>query len=174
MFERAGLQAALVRCDEAELHHQQQPLTYDLLQELEGMFERLVAALADGDLPAMADAALRFAYYWCAALRCACCGWSCCAMLCHVVIRCAPAVCIPCLARQPGPTCLCSRAAPTLCSQPTFVLPDKPDPIITAQQVQLHAPGPRLRLLRLCVHAGGFPCSGCPSAGHYAQGEHVL
>lgn len=89
------------------------------------MFERLVAALADGDLPATADAALRFAYYWCAALCCACCGWACCLMLCHAVIRCAPAVCIQCLARQPAPTCLCSHAAPTLCSQPTVVLPNK-------------------------------------------------
>ena len=33
-------------------------------QELAGMFERLVAALAGGDVPGAADAALRFAYYW--------------------------------------------------------------------------------------------------------------
>ncbi len=39
------------------------------------MFERLVAALAAGDLAAMADAALRFAYYWCVVLCCACYGW---------------------------------------------------------------------------------------------------
>ncbi|KAI7837041.1 hypothetical protein COHA_009118 [Chlorella ohadii] len=36
----------------------------DYDEELAGMFERLVAALAAGDLAAMADAALRFAYYW--------------------------------------------------------------------------------------------------------------
>ena len=35
-----------------------------VLQELAGLWERLVAALTRGDQPAAADAALRFAYYW--------------------------------------------------------------------------------------------------------------
>ena len=39
-------------------------LRWAALQELAGLFERLVAALTDGDLPAAAEAALRFAYYW--------------------------------------------------------------------------------------------------------------
>ena len=54
-----------------------------VLQELAGMFERLVAALADGDLRGMADTALRFAYYWCAVL---CCAVLCCAVLCCAVL----------------------------------------------------------------------------------------
>jgi hypothetical protein len=40
-------------------------LCFVALQELAGLFERLVAALAAGDLPAAAECALRFAYYWC-------------------------------------------------------------------------------------------------------------
>ncbi|PSC68513.1 suppressor of RPS4-RLD 1-like isoform X1 [Micractinium conductrix] len=36
----------------------------DYDEELEGMFERLSAALAERDAPAAAEAALRFAYYW--------------------------------------------------------------------------------------------------------------
>lgn len=44
-------------------------------QELAGVFERLVSSLAAGDLGGAADAALRFAYYWCAACQCLpCCA----------------------------------------------------------------------------------------------------
>lgn len=35
-----------------------------LVQELSGIFEGLVGALAAKDLKALADQALRFAYYW--------------------------------------------------------------------------------------------------------------
>ncbi len=36
----------------------------DYAEELAGVFETLIQALADDDKPAVADAALRFAYYW--------------------------------------------------------------------------------------------------------------
>jgi hypothetical protein len=64
------------------------------LQELGGVFERLTAALAAGDLPGMADASLRFAFYWC-------------------VGRLPEAVlCVPCLSRY---VCVCAVVCARCC-----------------------------------------------------------
>lgn len=58
------------------------------------MFERLTAALAAGDLPGMADASLRFAFYWC-------------------VGRLPEAVlCVPCLSRC---VCVCAVVCSRCC-----------------------------------------------------------
>ena len=152
------------------------------------MFERLLAALTDNNLPAMADAALRFAYYWCAvrlcgmvaevdaALRFVCC--------CHPALRCAALRCAGAAADWHGPALAASarrqlrqpsRAPPRTqrLRQPTLALPDKPPALLTTlsapPQVQLHAAGPRLCLLRLRLHAGRLPGRRGACARHHAQ-----